>query len=191
MVESNSESLLSLIDEILDLSKMEAKQLTIKKEKFDLAVLMEELFQIFSLNNKNPLIKLIVRPIDSNHVFHVISDRGRVRQVMINFLTNAFKFTDSGVIEMGYYLSDEKDIVLYVRDTGIGIKKEQQQEIFLRFFKLNDNSSRLYRGTGLGLAISQKIVELLGGRIWVESEPGKGSTFFFTLTDWQVNKVSA
>jgi signal transduction histidine kinase len=96
-------------------------------------------------------------------------------------LTNALKFTDTGFIELGYFISEGKELVLYVKDTGIGVKEEHHDEIFQRFRKLNENAVKIYRGTGLGLAITQKLVELLGGRIWIASEPGKGSTFYFTL----------
>jgi signal transduction histidine kinase len=191
LVESNSESLLVLIDEILDLSKIEARQLTLKKQDFELDHLLRELFQTFSQSNKNPKVELMVGENIANKTLSVFSDRVRLKQVLINFLTNAFKFTDNGFIEMGYYLSDNKELVMYVKDTGIGIEKQYHQEIFHRFRKLNEDSTRLYRGTGLGLAISEKIVELLGGRIWVESQAGVGSTFFFTLPDWQLNDIPA
>jgi signal transduction histidine kinase len=191
LVESNSESLLVLIDEILDLSKIEARQLILKKQDFELDHLFRELFQTFSQSNKNPKVELMVGKNIANKTLSVFSDRVRLKQVLINFLTNAFKFTDNGFIEMGYYLSDNKELVMYVKDTGIGIEKQYHQEIFHRFRKLNEDSTRLYRGTGLGLAISEKIVELLGGRIWVESQAGVGSTFFFTLPDWQLNDIPA
>ena len=122
--------------------------------------------------------------------FSVFSDRVRVKQVFINLLSNAYKFTDKGFIELGYFISEKQNVVLYVKDTGIGIEIEHHQEIFQRFRKLNENSSRIYRGTGLGLAISHKLVGLLGGEIWVESKPKVGTTFFFTLQDCRLNAVN-
>lgn len=191
MVEANSESLLVLIDEILDLSKIEARQLTLKKQDFSVDHLLSELFQTFSQSNKNKKVELVVGRSVENKTLTVFSDRVRIRQVLTNFLTNAFKFTDNGYIEMGYFLSENNELVMYVKDTGIGIEKQYHQEIFHRFRKLNEDSARLYRGTGLGLAISEKIVELLGGRIWVESEPGKGSAFFFILPDWHLSDIAS
>jgi signal transduction histidine kinase len=121
----------------------------------------------------------------------VFSDLVRLKQVFVNLLTNALKFTDSGFVEMGYFLSQNNEIVLYVKDTGIGVKKEHHQAIFNRFRKLNENKGRVYRGTGLGLAITQKLVELLGGKIWIESEPGKGSVFYFTINGLALKNISS
>jgi len=191
MVESNTDSLLVLIDEILDLSKIEAHQLTLKKTDFNMDELMVELVHIFSNGNVNSKVELRLGNNIEGKTFSVFSDRVRVKQVFINLLSNAYKFTDSGFIELGYFQSENEAVVFYVKDTGIGIKKEHHHEIFQRFLKLNENSSRLYRGTGLGLAISEKIVELLGGKIWVESEPDRGSTFFFTLKDCKLNAVNS
>ena len=181
LVESNTESLLVLIDEIIDLSKIEAQQLTLNKQEFSVSSLMTELFQIFSHSHQNPAVDLIIKtPTDNSELF-VHSDRVRVKQIFINLLSNAFKFTDSGSIEMGFFPSETGEIIFYVKDSGIGIKQENHQAIFQRFRKLNENSGRVYRGTGLGLAITQKLVELLGGKIWIESELGEGAVFYFTL----------
>lgn len=182
LIESNTSSLLVLIDEIIDLSKIEAQQLTLKKRDFNVDYLIEELFQIFSLNKKNNDVQLVVKKTDDARNLFIFSDLVRVKQIFINLLSNAFKFTDSGVIEFGYFISKNNELTFYVKDSGIGIEKEHHQAIFQRFRKLNEgNDKRLYRGTGLGLAITQKLVELLGGRIWIESEPGIGSVFYFTL----------
>lgn len=189
LIESNTESLLVLIDEILDLSKIESQQLTIKKQDFSIDALMTELFQIFSHSYKNSKVELRMSKISEIRELYVYSDRVRVKQIYINLLSNAFKFTDTGIIEMGYFHSGNQEIVLFVKDSGIGIEKEYHQAIFHRFRKLNENSGRIFRGTGLGLAITQKLVELLGGKIWIESEPGKGSTFLFTLKDCVLKKV--
>lgn len=190
LVESNTESLLVLIDEILDLSKIEAHQLTLKKTDFSMDEMMVELYHIFTNGKSRAGVELRVSPPIEGRSLSVCSDRVRVKQVFVNLLSNATKFTDSGFIEMGYFLDPDKQVVLYVKDTGMGIPKDHQKEIFERFRKLNENASRLYRGTGLGLSISQKIVELLGGKIWVESTPGEGSTFFFTLQDCRLNDIS-
>jgi signal transduction histidine kinase len=183
MIESNTESLLVLIDEILDLSKIEAQQLTLKMQNFNTDELISELLQIFRHGNINLRVELRLGPEIDGKSLSIYSDRVRVKQIFINLISNAFKFTDSGFIEIGYFLSEKNEIIFYVKDTGIGIKKEHYQAVFNRFRKLNENTSRIYRGTGLGLAITQKLVELMGGKIWIESEPGKGSTFFFTLQD--------
>ncbi len=181
LIESNTESLLVLIDEILDLSKIEAQQIILKKQEFSLDILFSELFQVFSHGNINSRAELIIGNKIQGKALYINSDRGRVKQILINLLSNAFKFTDSGTIQMGYLSSKTREVVVYVKDTGVGIKKEQHEEVFRRFMKLSEISARSYRGAGLGLAITKKLVELLGGKIWVESEPGKGSTFFFTL----------
>jgi len=181
IIESNTESLLVLIDEIIDLSKIEAQQLILKKLDFSVDTLMDELFQIFNHTQKNAHVALKKARISPEKELFVFSDRVRVKQVFVNLLTNALKFTESGFVEMGYLLSESNELVLYVQDSGIGIETEFHKAIFHRFRKLNDNSRKVFRGTGLGLAITQKLVELLGGKIWLESEPGKGSVFYFTF----------
>ncbi|HET6559948.1 MAG TPA: ATP-binding protein [Prolixibacteraceae bacterium] len=191
LVESNTESLLVLIDEILDLSKIEAQQLTLKKADFSMDELIAELYHIFTNGKSRAGVEIRIGHTIEGQNLSIFSDRLRVKQVFVNLLSNANKFTDSGFIELGYFLTADKEVVLYVKDTGSGIKKEYHKEIFQRFRKLNEDSTRLYGGTGLGLAISQKIVELLGGRIWVESEPGRGSTFFFTLQDCTLKTANA
>jgi CheY-like chemotaxis protein len=105
----------------------------------------------------------------------------RLRQILSNLINNALKFTTSGFVEFGYVIPNNATIIFYVQDTGIGIAREKQAVIFERFRQVDDTTTRKYGGTGLGLAISKKLVELMGGKIWVESETGKGSTFFFSL----------
>lgn len=189
MIESNTESLLVLIDEIIDLSKIEAQQLTLKKEEFNVDKLILELFQIFKRENSNCDVVFLIEKISDNMDLFANSDRVRVRQILINLLTNAFKFTESGSVKMGY-LKIDGNVVLFVKDTGIGISEEHHRVIFQRFRKLNEiQDKRIYRGTGLGLAITEKLVELLGGQIWVESDLGKGSCFYFTLPDLELRDV--
>lgn len=189
LIESNTESLLVLIDEIIDLSKIEAEQLTLNKQDFSMDQLLKEQCQIFNQNNRNPdVIFEVVKPFDDK-VLVIHSDRVRVKQIFINLLSNALKFTNSGTIELGYLSGENQEIVFYVKDTGIGISKEFHQAIFHRFRKLNENSGKVFRGTGLGLAITQKLVGLLGGKIWLESEPGKGTTFYFTLQNCKLKDL--
>jgi len=181
LVESNAESLLVLIDEIIDLSKIEAQQLTINKQDFSIDALFVELYETFKRDQAEGKVSLVVKTISGSKELRVFSDRVRVRQIFINLLSNAFKFTETGTIVFGYELTKKDEIILYVKDTGIGISKEFHKAIFHRFRKLNEDTGKVFRGTGLGLAITQKLVELLGGKIWIESEPGKGSVFKFTL----------
>jgi signal transduction histidine kinase len=182
---------LVLIDEILDLSKIEAQQLTIKLQDFSIDNLMTELLSIFNLNNKNPKVEFKLNRITETKELYIHSDRVRVKQIFINLLSNASKFTDSGFIQFGYSENENQELILFVRDSGIGIKEEHQQVIFDRFRKLNVDGAKVYRGTGLGLSITKKLVELLGGNIWIESEPGIGTVFFFNLQHMDLRESEA
>lgn len=173
IINKNNELLLQLIDDILDISKIEANMLEYNYEDVDLKALCTELYRMHSLKMK-PGIIMNFNPDQQTVLLH--TDERRVKQVLSNFLTNAIKFTVNGVITIRYEVR-ETDILVSVQDTGIGIMQENQQTIFDRFVKLDN-----YRqGTGLGLAICKMLIEHLGGEIGVESEVGKGSTFWFTL----------
>jgi CheY-like chemotaxis protein len=111
----------------------------------------------------------------------ILTDVGKLKQVLINLINNAFKFTLKGEIETGCYLNENSNLVFYVFDTGVGISKENQTFIFQRFTQINNGGVHNLGGTGLGLAIVKGIIELLGGEIWLESEPGIGSKFYFTM----------
>ncbi|MCD4746401.1 MAG: response regulator, partial [Bacteroidales bacterium] len=132
---------------------------------------------------KNNIELNIYKEIDEND-FAIISDPFRVKQILKNLLSNALKYTEEGSIEFGYHIktsNDEFFMEFFVKDTGIGMEKNQAGFIFERFKKIEDNKEKLYRGAGLGLTITQNLVQLLGGKIWVDSTKDKGSTFFFTL----------
>lgn len=189
LIESNSESLLVLIDEIIDLSKIEAHQLTINKQEFSVDDLITELFETFKTHHSNSPIELRVRKVSDEKELFVFSDRVRVKQILTNLLTNAYKFTEKEFIEIGYIETKSHQIQLYVKDSGIGIEKKHLNVVFDRFRKLNDDKRKIYGGTGLGLAISKRLVELLGGQIWVTSEIGKGSVFYFTLSDLELRNT--
>ena len=173
IVRENNDLLLQLISDILDLSKIEAGTFEFTSGDVDVNLLCEDIVRSMGMKAKGE-VELVL----DNHlpVCHVISDRNRIHQVISNFVNNAMKFTSEGSIHVGYKLKDG-ELEFYVEDTGIGIEKEQLPHIFERFVKLNS----FVHGTGLGLSICQSIVELLGGRIGVDSEKGKGSRFWFTI----------
>ncbi len=178
IIQSNSESLLHLIDDILDISTIEANQLKVKITEFAPHTIIQDLYhQFLPLMPQTVQLKMSIP--DSYESATIRSDEYRFRQILSNLLSNALKFTESGSIEMGYYPDSKKMLVFYVKDTGIGISRKDQKIIFNYFTKI-ENSNRLFRGVGLGLSISKHLTELLGGSIRIESEPGIGSTFFFT-----------
>ena len=174
IIEMNNELLLQIISDILDFAKIEAGTFEFYKEDVNVAVLCREVIGTMQFKVK-PGVELVLDDIDPNCV--VRSDGNRLRQVLINFMSNAAKFTSQGRIEMGMQRIDDKRLRFYVADTGMGIAHDKKDTVFDRFVKLNSFS----QGTGLGLSISRSIVEQLGGEIGVESELGKGSTFWFTL----------
>ena len=174
IVEENDELLLQLISDILDLSKMEAGTFDFVERELDVNLLCEDMVRVMKLKAK-PGVEVVF----DRHLPECViaSDRNRLNQVIANFINNAIKFTATGSIRLGYDRIDAGHLRFYVADTGIGIMQEKQTEIFDRFVKLNS----FVHGTGLGLSISKSIVEQLGGTIGVESEPGKGACFWFTL----------
>ena len=173
IVRNNNELLLQLITDILDLSKIEAGTFDFTYGDVNVNLLCENIVRSMEMKVSEGVALVF----DSNlPQYHLISDRNRLHQVISNFVNNAIKFTSQGSIRVGYQMKGE-ELVFYVQDTGIGIDKEQQLHIFERFVKLNS----FVPGTGLGLAICQSIIEQLGGRIGVDSEPGKGSRFWFRL----------
>lgn len=180
VINANSEVLLVLIDDILDLSLIEANQTTIKKEPFGLNELLDHLYSSFSLMNRKPELTVRLNNELHNQNLKINSDLIRIKQILSNLLNNAYKFTDKGFIELGLKRV-QNELVFFVRDTGIGIKESDIDKVFERFRKSETANNTLYRGTGLGLAISRALAKLLGGSLSVESVFGKGSVFYLKL----------
>lgn len=187
IVQENNELLLKLISDILDLSKIEAGTLEFNDVEFDVNQMCQEIVRSLSL-------KVLDKPVELRFGDHLpecrlVGDKTRITQVLINFINNALKFTREGSVTLGYRCDDGMMLTFYVEDTGTGIpEQEQEQEsVFERFVKLNS----FVQGTGLGLAISKSIVEQMGGRIGLNSEPGKGSCFWFTHPYIRTRSVSA
>ncbi|MDD6210356.1 MAG: ATP-binding protein [Bacteroidales bacterium] len=175
IIENNNELLLQLINDILDLSKIEAGTFEFIYTDIELNVLLKELEHSMQLRIKDKKVALVFEEFTEG--FRINTDKNRLLQLICNFITNAMKFTAEGSIRFGYRLCDNGFVYFYVRDTGCGIPAEKLDSIFDRFVKLNS----FVQGTGLGLSICKTIVEHMGGKIGVESETGKGSTFWFTL----------
>jgi signal transduction histidine kinase/CheY-like chemotaxis protein/ligand-binding sensor domain-containing protein len=182
MVKNSGESLLTIINDILDFSKIEAGKLDMNPVDFDLQSLLDHVMKSFSLSAGQKGLELICQLQDVPTM--VVGDATRLRQVLTNLLGNALKFTAQGEIvvqvEIESQDADGIGIRFSVRDSGIGIPKEKQQKIFEAFSQADSSTTRKFGGTGLGLTVSARLVEMMGGRIWVESEPGRGSCFYFT-----------
>ncbi|HEX7556646.1 MAG TPA: ATP-binding protein, partial [Leptolinea sp.] len=178
MVQGSARHLLELINDVLDISKIEADQIVIFNEQFDVVEsIRKSLEKIKPMADKKGLE--ILFDVDPASIT-IISDRRRVEQILLNLLNNAVKFTEHG--QVGVHCRVKKDmLVTSVSDSGIGMKLEDVQTLFKPFRQIDSGLTRQYEGTGLGLSICKRLVELLGGEISIDSEPGKGSTFTFTL----------
>lgn len=183
-IQNSSQALLAIINDILDFSKIEKGKIELERQPFHLQSCIEEALDLISSQAREKGLKLNYRT--EGHIPEtMVCDASRIRQVLVNLLSNAVKFTEEGEIEVQSSVSELPDdgyeIHFSVKDTGIGISPEASGKLFLPFSQADASTSRKYGGTGLGLAISKKLVELMGGRIWFESEEGKGSTFHFTV----------
>ncbi|RFC55288.1 PAS domain S-box protein [Brumimicrobium aurantiacum] len=187
-IESGGKNLLNLISDIVDLSKLDANQLNILNETFSLNKLINHLHEKFKVINTKSSCEIIAHKGLDEAKSSIVSDENRLSQILSNLLENAIKFTEEGKIEFGYVLKGEV-LEFYVKDDGIGISEEDQAFIFERFRQVEDDYTKSKPGTGLGLAISKNLTELLGGKIWIESELNKGATFRFTIPYNQAKEI--
>jgi PAS domain S-box-containing protein len=191
-VRTSAEYLLAVINEVLDFSKIEAGKMSLDPSEFPLAVIIEETLRSISLRAHQKGLEMLCR-IHPEVPEYILADSYRLRQILINLLGNAIKFTESGEILLEVKLVSRRDsdseavLQFSVSDTGPGIAPDKQQMVFQAFTQADGSMTRRYGGTGLGLAISRHLVLLMGGRMWLESEPGKGSTFSFTMQATQAN----
>jgi len=176
----NGNSLLLIINDILDLSMISAGQMKIIHKNFSAQKILNDLMDEFSQRAIDKGIEYRLAVPSEYQEIIIEGDKQRTRQILINFISNAFKFTNQGLIELGLTLKEDS-AVFHVKDTGIGINVDSYNLIFERFRQVETTKSRRFSGNGLGLAISINLAELLGGKIWVESEVGKGSTFYLSL----------
>ncbi len=180
IIEKSGERMLNIINDLINISKIESGQMEVCISETNINEQLEFLYNFFKLEAKQKKLKLTVNCPVSNSKATILTDREKVYAILTNLIKNAIKFTKSGSIDFGYQLAENK-LVFYIKDTGIGIPLNKQKSVFERFVQADSGKSDVYEGAGLGLAISKAYVEMLGGEIWIESENGKGTCFYFTL----------
>ena len=180
IIEKSGIRMLNIINDIISISKVESGQVEITLSDTNINEQIDYLYTFFKPEATHKGVQLIVKNALPAHEAVINTDREKVYAILTNLVKNALKFTDSGSIEFGY-VQKGNYLEFFVKDTGLGISTSQQAIIFERFRQANDTVSRTHEGSGLGLAISKAYVEMLGGKIWVESKEGKGSCFYFTL----------
>ena len=182
-IKISGQHLLGIINDILDLSKIEAGKLTVEYTEFELEKVLENVSNLIAEKSAAKGLELIF-DIDKRVPLNLIGDPLRLGQIFINYGNNAVKFTERGEIDITIRVKEQtdQDVMLYcaVRDTGIGLTEEQKSRLFQSFSQADTSTTRKFGGSGLGLVISKKLAELMGGEVGVNSEPGKGSTFWFT-----------
>ncbi len=183
VIQASGDGLLRVIDDVLDFSKIESGRLELERRPFDLRDCLESALDVVAARAAEKDLELACL-IESDVPPELIGDEARVRQVLINLLNNAVKFTDEGEVVVSVARISEpwsRQLYVTVRDTGIGIPADRMGELFQSFSQVDTSTTRRFGGTGLGLAISRRLSELMGGRMWAESKPGEGSTFHFVF----------
>jgi len=181
-IEYSANDLLQLIENIIEISKIESKQLELNITEFDFNKVLENVLLYFN-ELKNTLHKEHIQLIwvnKSKESYTLKTDSSKLQEVVSNLINNAIKFSEKGKIEFGYSINNSV-LEFFVKDPGKGLSNEEQKIIFERFTKIQDDKKKLFRGAGLGLAISKSIINSMGGKMWVESEKGQGSTFYFSI----------
>ena len=191
-IRTSSEILLNLVDDIIDIAKIEAGELKIVKKECEIYGLGRELLTISQESKKKfnkQHLELIFRPDPGNQELFLKTDAFRLRQILVNLINNAIKFTEKGSVEFGFSLKDDRFIEFYVKDTGVGLSRNELDLIFERFKRARRAEEKNIVGTGLGLAISKNLVQLLGGEMWVDSTPGAGTMFLFTVPYLKITRL--
>ncbi len=184
IIEKSGQRMLSTIQAIIDIAKIESGLEKTDISTFNLNRLMGDLFEFFYIEASGKNIQLTITSQLPDKNVNILTDKEKLNSILTNLIKNAIKYTHEGSIDFGYSMdSGKEDPVLkfYIKDTGIGIPADRQQAVFNRFEQADIEDRAAYQGSGLGLAIAKSYVEMLGGKIWLESEPGVGSVFYFTL----------
>ena len=180
MISENSFILMNIVNKVIEVSSIQTGQLEVINDNVDIKELIVSVFKAIRLNLRKSSVKIQHNINISDEDNHIRSDIYKLKEILTNLMDNAVKFTKEGVVEIG--CSRRGDYIeFYVQDTGIGIPEKMQGEIFNSFTQVERGDIREYGGTGLGLTISKAYVEILGGKIWLDSQEGMGSTFFFTI----------
>jgi hypothetical protein len=180
IIEKSSARMLNTITDLIEISRIESGQTEVNLSLINIDGQLDSMYAIFKPEADKKGVHLIINNSSETEEPHIRTDREKLDTILTQLLKNAVKYTKKGSIEIGYEPKG-KYLEYYVKDTGIGIEKDKQQSIFGRFTQADNSLSKIYEGAGLGLSITKAYVEMLGGAIWVESEPGNGSTFYFTL----------
>ncbi len=188
IIQNSSHQLLSIVTDILTISSIETKQEKLNISKVCINNVIVDLLSVFKQQSINQNISLYAKKELTDLQSEIFTDKTKITQILTNLLSNALKFTHEGFIEFGYNLK-ETELEFYVKDSGIGIKSELHEKIFERFRQADKSIQMNYGGTGLGLSISKGFVELLSGKIWVQSEPTKGATFCFKIPYKPANEI--
>ncbi len=177
IVNSSAYRLMNIVNDIIDMAKIEAGQVAPHKEKFDVNEVLDDVYMFYNKLIYSFGFNVIVPSSEKREIY---TDKTKLQQIFSNLVSNAIKFTKEGSVSFGYKI-DREQIIFFVKDTGIGIAKENLEKVFSRFYQVESGNQRIFEGTGLGLAIVKEYVNILGGDIWVESETDVGTNFYFTV----------
>jgi PAS domain S-box-containing protein len=180
IINSNANQLLSLINDIIDLAKIESGEMKVNPQSISINNLVQKVQASFSKQASDKGLEILYKCSEELKDISIISDEVKITQILNNLLSNAIKFTDKGSITIGCKVFD-KIVRFFVRDTGIGLAEDQLEKVFSRFYQVENYITKTKRGTGLGLSITKALVEMLGGRIWCESQDGNGTVFYFEI----------
>lgn len=189
MIEKSGQRMLNILNDIIDISKIEAGVVVVHNQIININQKINFIYNFFKLEAQNRGLKLTYQTGLPDELAIINTDSDKLYAILTNLIKNAIKFTDVGSIEFGYTKKDN-ELEFYVKDTGIGIPKDRQKSIFERFIQADLDDKMARQGAGLGLAIAKAYVEMLGGKIWVESDETTGSTFYFTLPFNTSNKIN-
>ncbi len=193
LINLNVRNLLTIVEDLIDISKIDSGQLQIRNTASNLHEILNEVYETFSndIKRRGQLnIKLYKKEGIADKSTMILTDAQRLKQILANLVGNGIKFTDRGFVEFGCELKNEELLQFYVKDTGIGLPIGKEQRIFERFYKFSEGRQTLYGGTGIGLSLVKDLLALMGGKIWIESEPKVGTTFFFTIPYHKVSNVA-
>ena len=181
MIEKSGNRMLNIINDIITISKVEAGQMSIYKSTVNINEIIQYLYTFYKIEAQRKGLQLSCKMPPAENKIRINSDKEKLVSILTNLITNAIKYTEKGIIEFGFRQSSSREIEFFVSDTGIGIPRNKQEVIFERFVQAEISNKRAFEGAGLGLAISKAFTQMLGGKIWVESDKKVGSTFYFTI----------